>query len=281
MLGLFKRKEKPLKKQAFDLDSVAVEGTEMRLLFGNAQHQGQRDYQEDSFGVSDTSQTAIDTKGLLAVLADGMGGLSNGKEISQEAVSGVLGWFESSETVCEDAETMKDFVKAMNDELCVMFGNADGMRSGTTLVMALVKDGLLHWLCVGDSRLYIKRNSRLYQINEDHDYQNQLLGDVIDGRTDLNRAFSDPQKDSLAVCIGKKALDLFDYSKRGFELEDGDILMLCSDGVYNALSHDELIENLTGEPMTDAERIKQRILSKGIPYQDNNTIIVVRYNTKG
>ena len=271
MFGLFKRKGKSLKKQTFVLDSVTAEGAEIRFLIGNAQHQGQRDYQEDSFGVSDTSRTAIDTKGLLAVVADGMGGLSNGKEISQE----------SPATVCEDAETMKNFVKSMNDELCVMFGNNEGMRSGSTLVMALMKDGLLHWLCVGDSRLYLKRDSRLYQINEDHDYQNQLLGDVIDGNADLNRAFSDPQKDSLAVCIGKKDLNVFDYSRRSLKLEDGDILMLCSDGVYNALSCDELAGNLTGEAMADAERIKQMIISKGIPHQDNNTIIVVSYNTKG
>ena len=48
-----------------------------------------------------------------------------------------------------------------------------------------------------------------------------------------------------------------------------------------ALSCDELAGNLTGEAMADAERIKQMIISKGIPHQDNNTIIVVSYNTKG
>lgn len=285
MFGLFRKKEKLIPLAEVEvipvLDSVVAEGSGMRFLIGNAQHQGQRDYQEDSFGVSDTSQTAIDQKGLMAVLADGMGGLSNGKEISQKAVSNILGWFASSATLCNDAETMKSVVIAMNDELCSAFGNDCGMKSGTTLVTALIKEGFLHWLCVGDSRLFLKRGDRLYQMNEDHDYLNQLLDGVIDGDINLSKVFSDPQKDSLAVCIGKKDLDLFDYSKQGFRLEYGDILVLCSDGVYNALSMDEMIDNITGEPMTDAERIKQTILSKGIPHQDNNTIIIVKYNTKG
>jgi len=286
MFGLFGKKKKEqsaaIQQKTVEapraLSSVEVEGTGMRLQIGNAQHQGQRDYQEDSFGMSDMRPEALSQKGFLAVLADGMGGLSNGKEISQKAISTILEWFNSPTTRCENAETMKKFVADMNSRLCSAFGNSGRLKSGTTLVMALVKDGFLHWLCVGDSRLYLKRGGKLYQVNEDHDYLNQLLDDVIDGRLTMAKAFGDRQKDSLAACIGKSDLSMFDYSKNGFALQDGDTLLLCSDGVYNALGHDELAQNIAGNPMADAERIKNLVQAKRVPHQDNNTLIIVTYN---
>lgn len=263
------------------IESVSAESSSMQFLIGNAQHQGKRDYQEDSFGFSDTSFEAIETKGFLAVLADGMGGLSNGKEISQKTVSEMLAWFNAPETVCDDAQTLNNFVYSLNSNLCTMFDNSNGLKSGTTLVSVLIKKRMLYWLCVGDSRLYIKRNGKLYQVNEDHDYLNVLLEDVIDGNMNLAQAHGDPQKDSLAVCMGKSSLSATDYNQRGFMLRDDDVIMLCSDGIYNAVSQDELIQNITDNPMADAQRIKDLVLSKRVPHQDNNTLILIKYNAKG
>ena len=70
----------------------------------------------------------------------------------------------------------------------------------------------------------------MYQINEDHDFLNQLLDDVLAGSMSFLAADSDSQKDSLVGCIGKRDLDSFDYSKRGYRLMEGDSLILCTDG---------------------------------------------------
>lgn len=258
--------------------TVALNDKKMQFSIGNFQHQGRRNYQEDSFGVSDISDVAIERKGLLAVLADGMGGLSNGKEISQRIVSDILAWFNSPQTICENGITMKNVVAELNEKISFLFGNDERMKSGTTLVLALIKNGFLHWLCVGDSRLYVKRNNKLYQVNEDHDYLNRLLGEAIDGNISFSQAFGDSQKDCLVSCIGKQNLEFFDYSKRGFLLKKGDVLLLCSDGVYNTVQHDELLRCITGNPMEDAENIKNVILSRNIPHQDNNTAILIKFN---
>lgn len=258
--------------------SLSAKCSNMKLLIGNAQHQGSRNYQEDSFGISDISTEALEAKGIFAVLADGMGGLSNGKEISQQTVTSLLNWFSTHWTANSTNENLKNYVVALNAELSRRFCNSDRINSGTTLVTAHIKDGFLNWLCVGDSRLYVKRNGKLYQVNEDHDYLNQLLSSVIDDTITLDMAMDNTQKDSLAACIGKEDLDVFDYSKQGFRLQNGDMLILCSDGVYNAFSHDEFNNLLQGDPMSVAENLKYRIQAKNIPHQDNNTVIIITYN---
>ena len=257
-----------LPEVCFDDGSVAV--------FGNAQHQGEREYQEDSFGFSDTSDEFVKQNGLLAVLADGMGGLSNGKAVSERVVSDMLGWFNAEQMVCASGEELKNEISLINRDVCSIFCADGAVTSGSTVVAALIKNSELHWVCVGDSRIYLRRGGKIHQINEDHDFLNQLLGEAIeDGAADVSAAFEDVQKDSLVGCIGKSDLDSFDYSKRGFRLLKGDRVMLCSDGVYNALTESEMCSLLEEEPMIAAERIKNEVLSRRFRGQDNLTVIVI------
>jgi len=250
------------------------------VCIGNAQHQGARSYQEDSFGFSDISESASSKKGVLAVLADGMGGLKNGKAVSDAVVSTLLEWFDSERSVCSSGTDLKNAVSAINQKICDIYCKDGKVESGSTIVSALINNGFLHWLCIGDSRLYLKRNQHIYQINEDHDFLNQMLSEVISGEKTLGEAYSNKQKDSLVGCIGKRDLDSFDYSKKGYRLEDGDILILCSDGIYNALSHSELNMNISTDAMTSCENIIKLVASKNLPNQDNNTIIIISYQEK-
>ena len=250
------------------------------VSLGNAQHQGARPYQEDSFGFSAINGNGVTSKGLLAVLADGMGGLKNGKAVSSDTVSGLLNWFNSDNVFCRGGEDLKNVVSRINQHVCDVYYSDGKVSAGSTVVAAYVNNGILHWICVGDSRLYLKRDDKLYQINEDHDYLNQLLADVIDGTLYLNEAFADKRKDALVGCIGNRELECFDYSKQGFRLRDGDILVLCSDGVYNALSHSEFNMCITHDAMGSSQDIIDRIAAKGYPTQDNNTIILITYKEK-
>lgn len=247
------------------------------LTLGNAQHQGARSYQEDSFGFSSTTSS----NGLLAVLADGMGGLKNGKAVSETATTSLISWFDSPNTICNSGEDLKNTVENINRQVCAMFCPSGKIESGTTIVAVQINSGYLHWLCVGDSRLYLKRRGKLHQINEDHDFLNQMLSDVIEGDMTLEAAFSDRQKDSLVGCIGNNELNTFDYSKRGFRLLDGDILVLCSDGVYNALSPVEFNMNISPDAMTSCENIIRLVQEKRFSNQDNNTIVIISYKESG
>ncbi|MBO5035892.1 MAG: serine/threonine-protein phosphatase [Clostridia bacterium] len=251
------------------------------VSIGNAQHQGARSYQEDSFGFSEFSLSVASNKGILAVLADGMGGLKNGKAVSDTVVSTLLEWFNSERSVCRTGTDLKNAISAINQKICDIYCKDGRIESGSTVVVALINNGFLHWLCIGDSRLYLKRDQNLYQINEDHDFLNQMLGEVIAGEKTLGAAYSDKQKDSLVGCIGKRDLEVFDYSKRGYRLEDGDILVLCSDGVYNAMTKVEFNMNISSDAMHSCDNIIKIIESKKLPNQDNNTIVILSYKEKG
>ena len=150
------------------------------LRMGNAQHQGRRPYQEDSCGYSNLSDAAlIAQKGVLAVLADGMGGLANGKEVSTATVRGMIDFFNSYSAVCRGGSDLLRRAAQVNEEICRTYCPTGKVEAGSTLVCAQIMHGRLHWLCIGDSRMYLRRGGMLYQINEDHDYLNQLMTDAI------------------------------------------------------------------------------------------------------
>ena len=277
---MFNNKQPPIQTGAPAMMSIAADMPNAIVSIGNGQHQGARPYQEDSFGFSDVSPATVARKGVLAVLADGMGGLKNGRAVSGTLVAKMLEVFNAPNVMCTTGQDLKTVATAINREVCNTFCSSGRIESGSTLVSVIIKDGYLHWLCVGDSRLYIKRGERIYQVNEDHDFLNQMLDDVITGNDSMADALSNPQKDSLVGCIGKKDLDLFDYSKRGYKLKHGDLIVLCSDGIYNALSYAELCANVTYDAMGSCSNIINLVASKRIPNQDNNTILVLSYQEK-
>lgn len=249
------------------------------LALGNAQHQGRRPYQEDSCGYSDLSNDyVLSSKGILAVLADGMGGLANGKEVSGTVVSQMLEYFNSPGTICFGGEHLLTQARIINDSICRRFCPDGSIKAGSTLVCAMINNGFLNWLCIGDSRLYLRRNGMLFQVNEDHDYLNRLLGDAMNGEISVREAFDDPQKDVLVSCFGNSELPAADYSPTGVPLENGDVIVLCSDGIYNAIPTELMNQLLESNPQSAAQNIESAVLNQGFETQDNLTVIVISYN---
>lgn len=249
------------------------------ISLGNSQHQGRREYQEDSCGYSNLmDESLIREKGILAVVSDGMGGLSNGKDVSSYTVAQMLRFFNNHEISCSDGKTLLNYARSINSTICEKYNSDGRIHSGATLICAMINSGFLHWLSVGDSRIYIKRNGNLYQINEDNDYLNRLLGEAIFENAHPGYAFSDRQRDVLVSCIGTPKNFEADYSKKPFKLNKGDKILMCTDGVYNAISRETLSELLEYEPQFSAQKIADKVLEQNIKSQDNLTAIVIAYN---
>lgn len=279
-MGLFKKKKR-LKMTAVELPSITGnmcvtlgEGETIKL--GNAQDRGARPYQEDSLGFSDLSEEKVLTKGVMAVMADGMGGLSNGKEASENAVRMFLSCFNDYDGKIEISEILPDIVEQIDENIHRGF-NDEGVHTGTTLVAAMVKRGKLYWVSVGDSRLLLIRKNKVIQATEDGDYLNDLLEAVIDGEITREEAFSDEQRNSLPYFIGRGNGIKIDSNKTGLALKDGDTLILCSDGVYNAISKEEILESITDDAQETAEKLKDAVLAKEYVTQDNLTAVVMIY----
>ncbi|MHB8064104.1 MAG: PP2C family protein-serine/threonine phosphatase [Ruminiclostridium sp.] len=254
-------------------------GTRATLKFGNAQHIGNRKQQEDSFGYSNiVNSDEISQKGVFAVLADGMGGLSHGKQISEYVVSAAITMFENFVYTLPFPQQLEDIVIRINKEISQNFSTNGKSIAGSTMVAAFLYRTKLYWVGVGDSRIYILRDGLLYQVNEDHDYFNEMLVKYMYGDISLDNAKNHNEKDSLTSYIGNEKLPRIDSNKRGLSLQKNDTIILCSDGVYNSIDSSEFVLQLLDEPQPAVEKIVKSIIKKKLPSQDNLTIMIINYN---
>ncbi len=264
---------KPDRKKSITV-ALSTEKT-FSLQFGNAQHEGARNYQEDYFGFSPISQEELTRKGVLAVLCDGMGGLRGGRETAVETVSTLLTAFQHSDFRYQFDRNIASVITGVNGKIHSTH-NRKQFTTGCTLVLAYIYDNHLYWACVGDSRLYLIRGGRMYALNEDHDHYSQLMDRYIDGDLSWKSVQNDPQKDNLASFIGAKAPKI-DVSHTGMSLELGDMLLLCSDGVYNSISECEILRyTASADAQTACDAIIRNIAAKGKPSQDNMTAMLIK-----
>lgn len=131
---------------------------------GKLHQHGARASQQDCFSVSPTN--LIHSFGLLAVVADGMGGLADGDKVSQAAVTAMMNGFYAAQGRPE--EVLLSLLGQANSEVNRLLGPDGYGKSGSTLVAGLVRDGKFYTLSVGDSRVCLYRGGVLYQLNREH-----------------------------------------------------------------------------------------------------------------
>lgn len=243
-----------------------------RMIFPyNAQHMGTRKEQQDYFAFSDVfNKEENRTVGAVAVLADGMGGMHFGKEASHAAVQTFMDTYmclAASDTYV--ARVMACAAAAANNAVRKIGG------AGTTLCATVIKDWRLYWLSVGDSRIYLYRNSQMLQLNKEHNYGSLLDQLAKEGRISATEAVSDPNRAALTSYIGKEELEEVDISYTPISLYAGDSVLICSDGVYRTVSEREIAYALAGAGENVCDVIINRVISKGTPNQDNATVILM------
>ena len=241
------------------------------ILIGNEQDLGSRAEQQDSFGISSIEASEIKKRGLLAVVADGMGGLSNGAVYSKAAVNAALRSFREEEPEQSDEATLLRVLKRAKEEIAAT-GLYDG---GTTFVATLIHHQQLYFVSVGDSRISLMRNGGLIQLNREHVYGRELDDQALNGKLTELEAHEDRQRKALTSYLGKQDDVTIDRNINPIPLYPGDKVVLMSDGVYGFLPERELTECLYRKPMDAAVAVKQAVLAKKHPKQDNMTIIVL------
>lgn len=250
---------------------LKINGSDVkRIAIGNSQHRGARPYQEDSFGYTPLDRAEKD--GFAAVVADGMGGLSAGDKVSAYAVSAMLEMRYQVQSMSPVPVRFRQMLSAINDKVC-----SSGIGGGCTAAAVFCCSEGVYWCSVGDSRIYIQRDGMLFQITEDGDHQNDLLDEVISGELDFDEMMSDESKDSLAQYIGFKGALKPDVSISPLIPSVGDRLLICSDGVYNALSVGEMSRALALSAQNAADALLNGILQKNYQNQDNCTAVVLEF----
>lgn len=252
---------------------MTIYGSEIkRVLIGNAQNMGARPYQEDSFGFTELSDSAADGKGFMAIVADGMGGLTDSGQISSYAVDFLIGRFGQYDGSFSAGMWLDETVRSLNYSASAM-----QTGGGSTLAAVLCCRKGIYWCCVGDSRIYLLRRGRLYMLSEDGDYFTELLDGVLREAISYAEAEEDDRKTALTSYIGSGKEIVPEVSKKPLIPETGDTLLICSDGVYNALDERELTEILKETPGLAAAGVERAVLEKAFTNQDNFTAVILKY----
>ena len=213
----------------------------------------------------------------LVVVADGMGGHRAGDVASEMSVSHLKKEWEAAEGIAtaDDAEKwLREHITTVNNSLFEHAANnseCDGM--GTTIVAAITTDRFATLANIGDSRGYILNESGFKQITEDHSLVNEL---VRTGQISKEDAEHHPRKNVLLRALGTEKLVEMDIKTIIFE--EGDILLLCSDGLSNKVSEKEMAEVLLNEDQLEEKAETLVSLANKYGGEDNITLVIAEFS---
>jgi protein phosphatase len=224
----------------------------------------QRPLNEDAVYVL-TTETADGVQSGLYVVCDGLGGHEAGEVASRLAIKAIVEELEPMMGHSQMGLSSKGFqqsiARAINraNQRVWAFNNEDNLmvsrRAGTTLTMAFVHDHSLFVANVGDSRAYACHEGSIEQITQDHSLVAQM---VNQGVIRPHEQRQHPYRHIITRALGKSdevEVDIFEYN-----LEAGDKLLLCSDGLWQAFHHEEELEECLCSG--DAEHICKQLVNE-------------------
>lgn len=206
----------------------------------------------------------------LLVVADGMGGHKAGEVASSIVVNGLTEKFKNLETVGDKESAVswiRENVSLLNDDIFKYtdeFPESKGM--GTTIVLAIVTDKYILFGNVGDSSGFVMKDKVLYKVTKDHTLVNLL---VETGELTKEEAMNHPRKNVLMRALGANNpidVDIFDVDIKS------DAILLCSDGLTNMLTFDQ-IQKVLNSDITMEEKIVKLIKKSNLRGGTDNVSI--------
>lgn len=243
---------------------------------------GNRNYQQDALYVTPSRILASNKKTrVLALVCDGMGGMADGGKASRTAIQMMVQAFQSVEKNPE--LNIPAFFRQgiiATDRVIYEFPKENGRGSGTTMVACIVEDNRLYWASVGDSRIYIIRNHQMQQVTRDHNYWLRLQEQVAAGTITMEEAMADRRKEALISYLGMGNVSLMDINTEPFELQYGDMIMLCSDGITKTLPDTQIKRIILADavkPEQKAEALVEAATHANSHSQDNTSVVLIHY----
>jgi serine/threonine protein phosphatase PrpC len=210
-------------------------------------------------------------KGCLAVVADGMGGHEGGEVASGIAVAVIPEVYFGYSGNCREA--LEAAVESANREIYQAAAeNPENDGMGTTCTALAIKGGAAYCSHVGDSRLYLVRMGETRQMTEDHSLVMEM---VRSGIISVEEARHHPSRNVITRSVGTDSSIEVSSWKQFFPVQDGDLFVLCSDGLHDYLEDGEL---LTCSETPDLAEACRRLveLAKSRGGKDNISVGLVR-----
>jgi len=191
-------------------------------------------------------------RGRLMVVTDGMGGCSGGEVASHLAAEALRETFVTAEETNPRAVLIEGFQQAQRSILRQADAEPSLRGMGTTCCAAIVRGGKLYLGHVGDSRIYLLRNGEAQQLTEDHSLVNRM---VREGLLSAEEAEHHEQRNILTQALGMETESLAgDFPAEPLELQTGEIILLCTDGLHGLVEGKEMALAVAGQSLTEACR---------------------------
>jgi len=231
-----------------------------------------RQLNEDGFA------TVVDQQPYgVAVVADGMGGHLAGEVASSLAVEAVVQHIqEQADVETDPSDLLVGAIQAANRVVYDRASSSDGLSGmGTTLVASLFTSAHVYLCHIGDSRAYLLQDGQLKQLTDDHTLVNELFKS---GQITAEEAIHHPQRNIVTRAVGTEALVAADLSHQ--EWSEGDILLLCSDGLTNMVEREQMQAIVAGEATLEAkidQLIAEALKAGG---HDNITVVAIQNSSE-
>lgn len=233
----------------------------------------QRENNEDSFGYWEPEdEQQFLRKGRLAIVADGMGGYEGGQEASHLAVETVIAFYRDVEGD-DPQEALIEALQAAHERVRQYgFAHPHLRGMGTTCTAVAVAGDALHYVHVGDTRLYLVRGGQIAQVTRDHSYVGRLVESGVISREEAEKH---PQRNILTAALGTSADLIMDSPGRPEPLQAGDVLVVCSDGLWGQVHDAEILEAAANKsPEAAGRKLIDLARERGGP--DNITVQILR-----
>ena len=241
----------------------------MRFTIFQESRKGSRKVNQDRLAYTYSRDT------LMLVVADGMGGHAGGEIAAQIAVRLFIERFQQ-----EAKPVLKNPLKFLQDTMLRAhaalgsYANQFSMLETprTTCVCTIVQAGHAYWAHVGDSRLYLFRQGGLIGSTKDHSKVQYLVDQGIIGADEI---IDHPDRNKIFSCLGGLVDPVIDLSRRT-PLRNGDIIVMCTDGLWAVLDQKEMSTWLTSTPiLKTAPQMMREGEKRGGPDGDTLSAIIV------
>jgi len=242
----------------------------MRFTIFQESRKGSRKVNQDRIAYTFSRDT------LLLVVADGMGGHAGGEIAAQIAVRLFIERFQQ-----EAKPLLKNPLKFLQDTMLrahaalTSYANQFSMLETprTTCVACIVQANHAYWCHVGDSRLYLFRQGGLIGSTKDHSKVQYLVDQGIIGADEV---MAHPDRNKIFSCLGGLVDPVIDLSRRT-PLRNGDILVLCTDGLWDLVSKRELVSIIQERKDLTKACLRLIRLANARGGHDNITVAAARF----
>lgn len=229
---------------------------------------GKRESQQDK------GLCIVDKRGVYAVICDGMGGLGSGELASQVGIENAIEYYSENRTSKTNTWLIKAILDANAKVSSIRDVNGELAGCGSTLVSLRIVDNSLFWAAVGDSRIYIFADNQCVQLTTDLNYQ-YYIDNVLNVSGEKIDSKENPE--ALISYLGVNRLEYIDRNDTPLHTEKGDIILLCSDGVYKTIDESWMLDIInSSDNIHEVANMFSEILSTNEDEcQDNYTFVFI------